>query len=72
MSETREQVTLRGWIRPCSDVSDVSNHRRALEAIGVQVGPWDMMVREFQECAVSLAALEQLDPMWGRYIWGLS
>lgn len=75
MSNEQQQqgeVVLRGWIQPCGDTSDVGNYRRVLESIGVQVGPWDMMAREFQECAVPLSAMEGLDPLWGQYIWGLS
>jgi hypothetical protein len=72
MSEKGKETVLRGWIQPCGNSSDVSNYRRVLEAAGVQVGPWDMMTRQFDECFVSMSALERLDPLWGQYIWGLS
>jgi hypothetical protein len=73
MSSTSETETVpRGWIQPCGNSSEVANYRRVLEGLGIQVGPWDMVRRQFDECAVSIPALEKLDPLWGQYIWGLS
>jgi len=69
---TETEPVLHGWIKPLEWYMDVSAHRRALEAIGVQVGVWDMMQSEFQECVVPSSAIEKLDPLWGQYIWGLA
>jgi hypothetical protein len=66
------EPALRGWIKPLDWYMDVSAHRRTLEAIGVQVGVWDMAQSEFQECVVPASAMEKLDSLWGQYIWGLS
>lgn len=70
--ETIKQIVLSGWIRPCGGWVDVNTCRDQLVSFGVEVGPWDMFAREFQECKVSLSALKKLDPLWGKYIWGLS
>jgi hypothetical protein len=67
----KSEIILHGWIQPCSKTSDVSNYRRVLEDVGVRVGPWDMFKQEFQDCAVTMSDFEQLEPLWGQYIWGL-
>lgn len=69
---TEPEVKLRGWIQPCGGQVDVATLRSELESVGVRVGVWDMFASEFQECEVSLSAMDKLDPLWGRYIWGLS
>lgn len=64
-------VVLRGWIQPCEEPIKVVACKQELEALGVRVGPWDLNKEEFFNCAVPLSALAKLDPLWGRYIWGL-
>lgn len=66
-----DHVEFVGWITPCEDPIDVNACRAELEALGINVGEWYEPEREFQRCVVSLEALEKLDPLWGRYIWGL-
>lgn len=68
-----EIIVLRGWIRPCEgQPTDPAVIRTELSALGVEVGTWDLFQSEFQDCKVSIAALNRLDPLWGKYIWGLS
>lgn len=68
-----DTTVLKGWIKPVSGGTDVTIYRRELESLGVEVGTWDLIESEFQECKVSLTALEKLDPLWGnKYIWGLA
>jgi len=67
-----EEIVLRGWIQPCKNTSNVDNYRRVLEDVGVKVGPWNESKQEFENCVVTMSALESLDPLWGQYIWGLS
>lgn len=68
-----EAIVLSGWIRPCGqEAVDVDSARKELEACGVEVGGWNAPEREFHRCRVSMMALDKLDPLWGKYIWGLS
>lgn len=73
-----DRAVLCGWIKPCASAFvraseyDVAPLREELIALGVKVGTWDLFQSEFQDCEVSETALEKLDPLWGKYIWGLS
>lgn len=68
---TTEIKQLRGWIQPCDPETSESAARVELETLGVDVGPWHEKIEEFQNCIVSREAMDKLDPLWGRYIWGL-
>lgn len=63
---------LTGWIQPCDPESTEQSAREELTALGINVGEWDDLIKEFKRCAVTGVAMEKLDPLWGRYIWGLS
>lgn len=70
MSVIRADDELRGWIQPVATPED--DARKELESFGVQVGEWDTKIEEFKDCIVSREAMINLDPYWGRYIWGLA
>lgn len=55
----------RGWIH--GDKADVET----LQQLGIKVGPWDENVKAWTPCDVTPQALDLLDRMWGRFIWGL-
>lgn len=67
-----KDVELHGWIQPCDPDLNINTAEKELQTLGVDVGPWNTIEKEFQHCVVSLAVLAKLDPLWGRYIWGLS
>jgi len=56
----------RGWISGTKDDVEV------LKELGVTVGPWVEELRAWTPCDVTAAALQRLDRMWGRFIWGLN
>jgi hypothetical protein len=62
---------LRGWIQPCDPEATEQSARAELSDLGVDVGQWDDKIKEFKGCIVTGEALTNLDPFWGRYIWGL-
>lgn len=67
-----DTLVLAGWIKPCNrEVVSIDRHRQNLEALGVEVGAWDMFDAEFVGCRVSNSALVKLEDLWGEYIWGL-
>lgn len=59
--------------------ADNESDRAKLEELGVIIGP-EVTVHEkgvhryvtFEDCTVSDAALDKLNPLWGEYIWGLT
>jgi hypothetical protein len=57
-----------GWIAGAGP-----DDRARLEALGIEVGPWveDNLGGEFRDCVVSPEAMQRLDPLWPRFIWGL-
>lgn len=62
---------LRGWIQPCDPETAPAVAEKELTSLGVDVGVWDAKTGEFKYCIVSQEAMRNLDPYWGRYIWGL-
>lgn len=60
-----------GWIQPCDPDATEEEARQELEDLRINVGEWDSVIKEFKNCIVSREALGALDPLWGRYIWGL-
>lgn len=63
-------IELRGWIALCDLEITPSIARAELSSLGVDIGEWDDKEREFSNCIITLTALRNLDPLWGRYIWG--
>lgn len=55
----------RGWIHGDRKDEDI------LRELGVKVGPWDEELKAWTPCDVTGDALEKLDRLWGRFIWGL-
>ena len=58
-------IVLRGWIVA------LQSDRPELESLGIILGSFDSQVEEYQDCVVSEEAFKKLDPLWGKYIWGL-
>lgn len=66
-------IAYRGWII----ISEGVNHARPkLEAMGIKLGSFEPDPKgdcggRFNNCEVSEAAMEKLNPYWGSFIWGL-
>ncbi len=56
---------LKGWIIARKEAGP------ELEALGVRLGPYDEGEGSFESCEVSAEAFEKLNPLWGRFYWGL-
>lgn len=54
----------RGWIVA------FEKDRAELEAMGIKLGAFTNAA--FEYCAVSDEAFEKLEPLWGRFYWGLT
>lgn len=63
--------TLRGWIAPCGFYGSIEA-RQELESLGVKVGDYNATKNEYVDCEVSQAVMDCLDPLWGKYVWGLN
>lgn len=55
----------RGWIHGERKDEDV------LRELGIKVGPWDEGLKAWTPCDVTADALDKMDRLWGRFIWGL-
>lgn len=60
--------TMRGWIMA------LESDRAELEAMGIVLGPRGGEDDDayFDACEVDEAAMDKLDPHWGRFFWALS
>ena len=59
------KIYYEGWI--IADYED----KEFLEKLGIRLGKYNEETTSFENCKVSLEALEKLDPYWGRFYWGL-
>jgi len=71
------EKVLKGWI--FTVFKDETGARLELEKIGVKLGPVkkgsEVKLRggvEFEDCEVSEKVMEELDGLWGTYVWGLT
>jgi hypothetical protein len=66
-------LSLVGWISPTLQTEDtIEDIRRELEGMGIEVGKWNPDRRRFEGCRVSGRALDELDPCFGWFVWGLA
>ena len=64
------ELVLRGWIAPAT-TDRLIECEQELRSLGVDVGVWDAIEKEWQHCVVTPEAMKKLDPLWGEYVWGL-
>lgn len=62
---------LLGWIQSCKSELSAEDAQRELESLGIDIGNYNSEKGEFQNCVVSADAFNRLEPLWGKYIWGL-
>jgi hypothetical protein len=69
MKRSLSQKIYRGWIKSCS-TDKLPKDRTELILIGVKIIGYDATSEEFT-VEVSEDVMLKLDPLWGRFIWGL-
>ena len=55
----------KGWIET------KPKEKELLESLGIKVGPYNKVLKRYDDCEVPEESLVKLDPYWGQMIWYL-